>query len=143
MTFELDLTHNSLDKIWRTYLLLLTKTCYYLNFLLLGGATNWDVLLTEACYCSRLYGKVRIDQCSVFQYLGIIKYRFILQIALLKDSCPCATVLLYRNIQILISMLSIKKYIQYHYPNMFLHFTQIIKNIFCFLYPFKGWHHAC
>ena len=37
-------------------LLLLTKTCYYLNFCPFWGATNRDVLLTKACYCSRLYG---------------------------------------------------------------------------------------
>ena len=48
------------DDFWIRFdpldLLLLTKTCYYLNFWTFWGAINRDVLLTEACYCSRLCG---------------------------------------------------------------------------------------
>jgi hypothetical protein len=63
MTLELDLIYLvftiSLDKIWSTNLLLIATNQEVLLFKLLilwGGATNRDVLLTEACYCSQLYG---------------------------------------------------------------------------------------
>ena len=42
--------------------------CYYWIFILLGGVTNQDVLLTEACYCSRLYGTLFL--ISVFNRIS-------------------------------------------------------------------------
>ena len=37
--------------------MLLTKTCYYWENQVFGGATNQDMSLIETCFYSRLYGK--------------------------------------------------------------------------------------
>ena len=79
-----------------------------------------------------------VDQCSVNQYLGTVKYRFILQILILHFFTE--------NIQTFIQMSSIKKYILIHsvffsiirktFKNIFFLYSNV-KKCFCFVYLLK------
>ena len=104
------------------------------------------MFVTFACFIEKqhtLGSKISISfyQWSVNQYLGTVKYRFILQISILYFFTG--------NIRISISMPSIKKYIliywyfQYFSVSLWKHSKTFfslywnVKKVFCFVYPLK------